>query len=120
MMRTVCVLGLGYVGLPTAAMLATCGLQVTGVDVDSRVLSLLYEGQTRRKERDLDTLVRAAVQSGNLTGSEIPVRADVFVIAVPTPIRENRTADLGAVLAATRSVAGVLQSGNLVVLESTV
>src|SRR5207244_621844 len=115
-----CVLGLGYVGLPTASMLATRGFHVYGLDVDEGVVRELAGGRTHISEPDLDTLVQAAVQSGNLRCGTEPAPADVFVIAVPTPVREDRTADLDAVAAAARSVASVLKRGDLVILESTV
>src|SRR6266550_3753930 len=118
--RSVCVVGLGYVGLPTASMLATRGIHVYGLDVNERVVRELAAGRTLISEPDLDTLVQAAVQSGNLRCGTVPEPADVFVIAVPTPVRDDRTADLEAVSAAARSVAAVLKRGDLVILESTV
>jgi len=118
--RSICVLGLGYVGLPTASMLATRGFHVYGLDVDEGVVRELAGGRTHISEPDLDTLVQAAVQSGNLRCGTVPEPADVFIIAVPTPVREDRTADLEAVSAAARTIAGVLKKGDLVVLESTV
>jgi len=118
--RSVCVVGLGYVGLPTASMLATRGIHVYGLDVNERVVRELAAGRTNISEPDLDTLVQAAIQSGNLRCGTVPEPADVFVIAVPTPVRDDRTADLDAVAAAARSVASVLKRGDLVILESTV
>jgi UDP-N-acetyl-D-mannosaminuronic acid dehydrogenase len=118
--RSVCVVGLGYVGLPTASMLATRGIHVYGLDVNEKVVRELAAGRTHISEPDLDTLVQAAIQSGNLRCGTEPERADVFVIAVPTPVRKDRTADLDAVAAAAGSVASVLRRGNLVILESTV
>lgn len=120
MTRTICVVGLGYVGLPTASMLAARGYHVYGLDVSPDVVRELQAGRTRISEKDLDTLVHAAVQSGNLRCGTAPEAADIFVIAVPTPVREDRTADLEAVSAAARSIATVLKHGDLVILESTV
>ena len=97
MSRTICVVGLGYVGLPTASMLAARGYRVYGLDVSPDVVRELQAGRTRIPEKDLDTLVHAAVQSGNLRCGTTPEPADIFVIAVPTPVREDRTADLEAV-----------------------
>jgi UDP-N-acetyl-D-mannosaminuronic acid dehydrogenase len=114
------VIGLGYVGLPTASMLAVRGHRVYGLDVDKRVVDELSQGRTSIREPELDTLVQAAIQSGNLRCGTEPEAAEVFIIAVPTPVREDRSADLDAVAAATRSVASVLRPGNLVILESTV
>jgi UDP-N-acetyl-D-mannosaminuronic acid dehydrogenase len=118
--RVISVLGLGYVGLPTASMLATRGYRVYGVDIDERVVAELSKGRTQIREPELDTLVLAAVQSGNLRCGTKAQPADVFIVAVPTPIKSDRSADLDAVAAATRSVAAVLRPGNLVILESTV
>lgn len=116
----IAVIGLGYVGLPTASMLAARGRRVYGLDVDKGVIDELSKGRTSIREPELDTLVQAAIQSGNLRCGIQPEPADVFIIAVPTPVREDRTANLDAVAAAARSVAGVLKPGNLVILESTV
>jgi UDP-N-acetyl-D-mannosaminuronic acid dehydrogenase len=116
----IAVVGLGYVGLPTASMLAARGRRVYGLDIDKRVVDELSKGRTSIREPELDTLVQAAIQSGNLRCGTQPEPADVFIIAVPTPVRGDHTANLDAVAAAARSVAGVLKSGNLVILESTV
>ena len=119
-MRKISVIGLGYVGLPTASMLATKGFSVYGLDVDPNVVAELAAGRTRIEERDLDTLVLAAVQSGNLRCGTRADPADIFIVAVPTPVRPDHSADLDAVRAAALSVAGVLKRGDLVILESTV
>lgn len=116
----VCVLGLGYVGLPTASILAVSGQRVLGVDVDPARVAALREGRLHLQEPDLNTLVEAAVRSGNLEIRERPAPADAFIIAVPTPLGPGRRANLDQVLAAARTVAPLLRSGNLVVLESTV
>ncbi len=116
----IAVLGLGYVGLPTASMLATRGYEVYGLDIDERIVAELSKGRTSIREPELDTLVQAAVRSGNLRCGTKPEPADVFIIAVPTPIRADRTADLDAVAAAARTVASVIKRGDLVILESTV
>jgi UDP-N-acetyl-D-mannosaminuronic acid dehydrogenase len=118
--RVISVIGLGYVGLPTASMLAARGLRVYGLDINSDVVDELSKGRTSIREPELDTLVQAAIQSGNLRCGTAPEPADVFIIAVPTPVRADHTADLDAVAAAARSVAQVLRAGNLVILESTV
>jgi UDP-N-acetyl-D-mannosaminuronic acid dehydrogenase len=115
----VCVLGMGYIGLPTASTLATHGLEVIGIDVNHQVLHLLEEGEIHIHEPGLRTLVNAAFQSGNMRVSDTPEQADAFVIAVQTPILEDHTADLSYVLSAAESVLPYLESGNLVVLEST-
>ena len=116
---SVCVLGLGYIGLPTAAMLATKGYQTTGVDVSAQVVETINRGETHLVEPDLDMLTRSAVHSGKLTAAGRPVEADVFIIAVPTPLGESGQPDLSMVESAARALAAVVAPGNLVILEST-
>lgn len=117
--NSVCVMGLGYIGLPTASLLATKGYQVCGVDVQAHVVDTINKGRIHIKEPGLDVLVRSAVQSGRLTAARDPVPSDVFIIAVPTPFTDDHRPDLTFVEAAARAVAPHLVSGNLVVLEST-
>ncbi|MDI7275987.1 MAG: nucleotide sugar dehydrogenase, partial [Anaerolineae bacterium] len=121
-MKRICVLGLGYVGLPTAAMLATHGNDIVGVDVSRRVLDTLNNGDVHIKEAGLRSLVRAALRSGNLRLADRPEPADAFIIAVPTPFVENPqpTADLASVISAAEAIVPYLEAGNLVILESTV
>ena len=116
---SVCVIGLGYVGLPTAAIIANRGLSVTGVDTNDAVTDAINKGDTPIVEPDLDILVKSAVVSGNLKAAASPGAADVFILAVPTPFKENHVPDLGYLESAIESVASVLQPGNLVILEST-
>jgi UDP-N-acetyl-D-mannosaminuronic acid dehydrogenase len=85
-LKKICVLGLGYIGLPTAAMFATHGFQVVGVDVNERVVETLNNGEVHIHEPGLKTLVQAALKSGNLRVASKPESADVFIIAVPTPL----------------------------------
>lgn len=117
----VCVVGLGYVGLPTAALLAFSGLKVVGVDIRPRVLGALAKGETDLSEGGVRRLVAEAVRSGNLTGSPVPVPADAYVVAVPTPVQGNGSnqADLSSVKAACDAIASVLLPGDLVIVEST-
>ena len=115
----ICVVGLGYIGLPTAAMFATHGQQVVGVDKNPKVLEALSRGEIIIEEKDLDKLVKQAVTDGSLCGSEVPVEADAFIIAVPTPITAAKTAKMDYVKAATESILPVLRKGNVVILEST-
>ena len=115
----ICVLGLGYTGLPTASMFATHGLRVVGVDVDPRVVETLRSGGLHIHEPGLRTLVQAAIGSGNLTISYQPEPSDAFVIEVPTPFFADKRADIRAVSAATEAILPCLKTGNLVVLEST-
>ncbi len=117
--RKICVLGLGYIGLPTASTFATHGLRVVGVDVNPRVLETLRNGEVHIHEPGLRTLVQAALKSGNLTIAGQPEPADAFIIAVPTPFYEDKRADMRAVTAAAKSIVPHLKAGNLVVLEST-
>jgi UDP-N-acetyl-D-mannosaminuronic acid dehydrogenase len=117
--NSLCVLGLGYIGLPTASTFATHGLQVIGVDVDRRVVDVLRNGEIHIQEPGLRTLVQAAFRSGKLRVEEAPSPADAFIIAVPTPITKDKRADLTYVQAAAESIHPVLRAGNLVVLEST-
>ncbi len=117
--KTLCVLGLGYIGLPTASTFATHGLQVIGVDTNSEIVNGLNNGQVHLFEPGLRTLVQAALHSGNLTIRRQPQAADAFIIAVPTPFKENKQADLSFVTAAAESIVPFLKAGNLVILEST-
>jgi len=117
--QSICVLGLGYIGLPTASTFATHGLRVTGVDINPQVISLLSEGELHIYEPGLRTLVQAALRSGSLSVQRQTAPADAFIIAVPTPFKEGKKADLDYVIAAAESIVPHLRKGNLVVLEST-
>lgn len=118
-MNQICVLGLGYIGLPTSSILAAKGYQVLGVDVSKNVVDIINSGKIHITEPDLDLFVRAAVQSGKLRASLTPEESDAFIIAVPTPFKANKKPDMSYVEAATRSIVKHLKQGNLVVLEST-
>jgi UDP-N-acetyl-D-mannosaminuronic acid dehydrogenase len=120
MISNVCVLGLGYIGLPLASLLATRGLKVLGVDINPKVLETLRRGEIHIVEPDLDTLVRAAVGSGNLKMSEKPEPSDTFIICVPTPFKTGHKADLSYVERAAEAIVPALRNGNTVILESTV
>ncbi len=121
--QKIVVMGLGYIGLPTASMLATKGHQVLGVDVNEAAVATINSGRIHIIEPDLDILVRSAVNSGNLKASLTPEEGDTFIIAVPTPFMEiegnPKAPDLTYVEAATRAIVPVLREGNLVILEST-
>jgi UDP-N-acetyl-D-mannosaminuronic acid dehydrogenase len=117
--RKICVIGLGYIGLPTASLLGTKGYTVHGVDVSAKVVETINRGGIHIVEPDLDILVKSAVQSGNLTAALEPVEADIFIIAVPTPFTEGKKPDLSYVDKATRSICPFVKPGNLVILEST-
>ena len=117
--RKICVLGLGYIGLPTASFLATKGYEVLGVDIAPGVAETINRAEIHIREPDLDILVKSAVQSGRLRAQAGPAPADVFIIAVPTPLREDKDADLSAVRDAVAAIAPHVRPGNLVILEST-
>ena len=117
--QRVAVVGLGYIGLPTAAVIARTGAHVTGVDVSQSVVDTVNEGRAHIEEVDLHGLVQGVVDRGLLRATTTAVPADVFVIAVPTPIREGHRPDVSYVLDAARTIAPVLEPGNLVILEST-
>lgn len=113
------VIGLGYIGLPTAAVAARAGLRVTGVDIEPTVVTAVNRGEAHIRETDLDTLLLEMVSEGKLLAAGAPVPADVFLIAVPTPLREGNRPDISFVMDAARSIAPVLERGNTVILEST-
>lgn len=115
----VVVIGLGYVGLPTAATLAAKGVSVLGVDINERVVDAVNTGTSHILETDLDVILSAAVGSGLLKAALEPSEADVFLIAVPTPITDAKLADLRAVESAFLSIAPHLKAGDLILLEST-
>ncbi|MXO75774.1 UDP-N-acetyl-D-mannosamine dehydrogenase [Altererythrobacter aerius] len=117
----VSVIGLGYIGLPTAAIIARAGCRVTGVDVSQAVVDTINRGEIHIEEVDLDGLVQGVVQRGLLRAATEVAPADVFVIAVPTPFEKDghHTPDTSYVLAAATSVATVLKKGDTVILEST-
>ena len=117
----VCVIGLGYIGLPTAAVIARANCRVTGIDVSQSVVETINRGEIHIEEVDLDGLVQGVVQRGLLTAATEIVPADVFVIAVPTPFEKDgrHTPDVSYVIAAATSVAAVLKKGDCVILEST-
>jgi len=117
--KTVCVVGLGYIGLPTAATLASRGVEVIGVDVNPCVVAAVNAGQPYFPEPDLDMLLRAATTLGKLRATARPEPADAFVIAVPTPFNDDRSPNLSYVDAAADAIAPLLASGNVVILEST-
>jgi UDP-N-acetyl-D-mannosaminuronic acid dehydrogenase len=129
-MKSVCVIGLGYIGLPTASMFATNGYRVSGspvhvhgVDINTKIIERLKKGVVHIKEPGLETVVKAAITSGNLDIGTKPVPSDVFIIAVPTPHNEEPgqppTADMRFVKSAMESILPHLKKGNLVILEST-
>lgn len=117
--ESVCVVGLGYIGLPTAALLANRGYRVYGVDVQAHVVETINQGKIHIVEPDLDSFVRSAVGTGALTAHDKAQPADVFVLAVPTPLTEEKAPQMEYVWDAARMIAPVVKPGNLVILEST-
>ncbi len=115
----ICVVGLGYIGLPTSAILASRKIRVVGVDVNPTTVDAINRGRIHIVEPDLDLVVSAAVNLGYLRATTQPEAADIFLIAVPTPLIDLHRPDLGYVEAASRAVASVLKKGDLVILEST-
>lgn len=128
-MNSVCILGLGYIGLPTAAMFATHGKKIIGVDVNKKIISTIKNGDVHIEEPGLKEMVLKAIQFGDLSVHSTPKPADAFIIAVPTPFkkkdfgnyqgRKYKKADLNYVIEATKMIVPFLKKGNLVVLEST-
>lgn len=118
--NTISVVGLGYIGLPTAAVFASRKIKVIGVDVNQHAVDLINKGEVHIVEPDLDMVVHAAVKEGYLRATAVPEPADAFLIAVPTPFKgNNHDPDLAYIEAASKAIAPVLQQGNLVILEST-
>lgn len=111
--------GLGYIGLPTAAVIASRGLQVIGLDVSEHAVKTINEGNVHIVEPDLDIVVRSVVNSGNLKATLTAEKADAFMVAVPTPFKDDYKADLSYIESAAKTIAPVLEKGNLVILEST-
>ncbi|MGE5563251.1 MAG: UDP-N-acetyl-D-mannosamine dehydrogenase [Bacillota bacterium] len=117
--HTISVIGLGYIGLPTAAMFASRKIKVVGVDINENAVATINAGGVHIVEPDLDIAVRSAVEQGYLRATSAPEPAEAFLIAVPTPFRDGHQPDLSYIEAAARAIAPVLEPGNLVVLEST-
>jgi len=118
-MKTICVIGLGYIGLPTAALLANRGYSVHGVDVVQDTVDIINRGEIHIVEPELDTFVKSAVNSGKLKADTKPTKADVFIIAVPTPFHEGYVPNIDYVVSATKSIASYVKEGDIVILEST-
>lgn len=117
--KTICVVGLGYIGLPTAAIIASRKRQVIGLDVNADTVATINRGEIHIFEPDLDSVVRTAVSDGYLRATLVAEPADGFLVAVPTPFKDGHEPDLRYVEAASKSIAPVLRPGNIVILEST-
>lgn len=116
----ICVVGLGYIGLPTAAVFARAGFNVLGVDVNERVINLINKGKVHLEEVGLHKIVQEAVDAGKLRASLKTEEADVFIIAVPTPIHDNLNVNLQYVISAIKSIIPYVKKGNIVIVESTI
>lgn len=119
-MKHISIIGLGYIGLPTAAMFASHGVKVTGVDVNEDVCRTINNGGIHIEEPFLADIIKEQVANGMIKCTQEVEASDAFLIAVPTPLKEDKTADLSYVISAGRSIAKVLKPGDLVILESTV
>jgi len=117
--KTISIVGLGYIGLPTAAVFASRKVKVIGVDINQNAVDTINRGEIHIVEPDLDMVVHAAVLNGYLRATTQAEPADAFLIAVPTPFKENHQPDLGYIESACKSIAPVLKKGDLVILEST-
>lgn len=117
--KKVSVIGLGYIGLPTAAVIASRGIEVIGIDVSEKAVDIINQGKVHIVEPDLDMVVQAAVTMGKLRASLTPEPADAFMIAVPTPFKDGHKPDLSFIQKAAKAIVPVLEKGNLVILEST-
>ena len=117
--KHICVIGLGYIGLPTAATFAAHGIKVTGVDVNQHAVDMINQGKVHIVEPDLDALVKGVVEKGMLSAQTTPVEADAYIVAVPTPFKDDHEPDLKYIEVASKALAPYLSKGNLVILEST-
>jgi UDP-N-acetyl-D-mannosaminuronic acid dehydrogenase len=117
--KKICIMGLGYIGLPTAAILARRGYDVHGVDVRSDVVDTINRGEIHIHEPGLAELVKEVVQAGKLQASTTPCKADVYFICVPTPFNSDKSPDLSYVRAASEAIRPYVRRGNIIILEST-
>ncbi len=118
-MKKICVMGLGYIGLPTAALLANRGYMVHGVDIVQNTVDTINQGKIHIIEPELDTFVKSAVNNRMLKASLKPDIADIFIIAVPTPFNDGYVPNVNYVINATQTIAPYLKDENIVILEST-
>ncbi len=119
MNKKICVIGLGYIGLPTASLLANRGYKVHGVDVVKTTVDTINLGEIHIVEPELDTFVKSAVNSGNLKASLTPCKADIFILAVPTPFHDGFIPNIDYILSATKSIVPYIEDNNIIILEST-
>src|SRR3990167_6034628 len=117
--QTICIVGLGYIGLPSAALLASTGLRVIGCDIQPHIVETINKGEVHLMEPGLAILVRQAVDAKKLTVQLTIPKADIYVITVPTPVTEENEPDISYVKSAIDSIAPQLENNNCVILEST-
>ena len=117
--KKICVIGLGYIGLPTAALLANRGYDVHGVDVVQSTVDIINRGEIHIVEPELDTFVKAAVNSGKLKADLKPCVADIFILAVPTPFHDGFVPNIDYIVSATKAIAPFVKENDIVILEST-
>jgi UDP-N-acetyl-D-mannosaminuronic acid dehydrogenase len=117
--KQICIMGLGYIGLPTAALCSSKGFNVIGVDINQKIVDTINKGEIHIIELGLSELVKKVVQNGNLRATCIPVESDVYLIVVPTPFKGNHEPDISFVEAATKAVLPLLKEGDLYIIEST-
>ena len=115
----VVIMGMGYIGLPTAALIASNNIKVIGVDVDANIISTINKGKIHIIEPDLEGLVKSVIDRGFLKATVHPTEADVFIITVPTPITKNKKPDISYIETATKAIIPFLKQGNLFIIEST-
>ncbi len=115
----ICVMGLGYIGLPTASLLANRGYEVHGVDIVQKTVDIINQGRIHIVEPGLDTFVQSAVKSGKLVADIKPTEADIFIVAVPTPFKDDHVPNVDYIISATKLIAPYIKEGNIVILEST-
>jgi len=119
MNKKICVIGLGYIGLPTASLLASKGYQVHGVDIAKDTVDTINRGEIHIVEPELDIFVKDAVKSGKLKADTKPTEADVFIVAVPTPFHDGFVPNVDYIISATKSIAPYVKDENIIILEST-
>ena len=121
--KKICVIGLGYIGLPIATLLASKGYQVFGFDTNSKIVEIINSGKVHIAEPDLEKYLKIAISSGNLKAFTYPIECEIYLICVPTPLKEGKDSypvpDIDNVLKATKSITKILKTGDLVILEST-
>lgn len=119
-MKKICVVGLGYIGLPTSVMFALSGYEVVGVDINEEIVEKLNKGKICIEEPYLGKMVELVIDTGKLVGKTKPEYADVFIIAVPTPIKKDQSCDLSYVISAIQSIIPCLKKENIIIIESTI